>query len=160
MPLTQLARSFSFFQSSLLCAIALCAVPNVNYAQSSSTSAPVSCDNRVPIGQLAGVLYKPENLHGSRGPTFLVQNVVERTNKKRIEIRDVLCRRISSFGLFSTDFPFGARYYQRSGGSGHTPQRLLALARRAGSSAILVEGVDGKWIVISNPLKREGTIYS
>jgi hypothetical protein len=119
----------------------------------------VNCQNQVSISDLTGVLYKPENLHGGRGPTFLVQNAVERLGKRRLAVRDIKCRLISRFGLFSTDFPFGARYYQGSGGSKHSAKKLLQLARKAGSSAILVEGVNGKWIVVKNPLKREGTIY-
>ena len=118
-----------------------------------------TCANVVSIMDLKGVLYKPENEHGDRGPTFLVQNPIERTGKRRIEVRDVRCRKISSFGLFSTDFPFGARYYQRSGGSRHTPKQLTTLARKAGSTAILVEGVGGKWILVKNPRRREGIIY-
>lgn len=119
----------------------------------------VTCDSVVSIMNLKGVLYKPVNKHGARGPTFLVQNPIERTGKRRLQIRDVQCRRISSFGLFNTDFPFGARYYQRSGGSRHTPKQLLSLAKKAGSTAILVEGVGGKWILVKNPRKREGIIY-
>ena len=105
-----------------------------------------------------GVLYKPSNLHGGRGPSFLVQNVTERTNKQTIEIRDARCRVIAAFGLFRTDSPYGSRYYMRSGGTGQSDGELLALARQAGSNNILVEGVGGKWILVHNPLERDGSV--
>ena len=112
----------------------------------------------VPINSLQWVLYKSENIHGGRGPTFLVQNRAERTGKQVIEIRDARCHVIGSFGLYATDYPYGARYYSRTGGSGASDQDLLARARAAGSTNILVEGVGGKWIRVKDPTLRDGTI--
>ena len=114
----------------------------------------------VPINQVPGgsVLYKPENVHGGRGPSFLVQNVAQRTNKQTIEIRDAYCRPIAAFGLFRTDQPYGSRYYMRSGGTGQSDAELRALALGAGSTNILVEGINGTWIRVRDPLLREGTI--
>lgn len=113
----------------------------------------------VPINSVAGggVLYKSENIHGGRGPTFLVQNAAERTGKQVIEIRNARCEVIGSFGLFATDQPYGARYYSKTGGSGHEGDQLLALAQQAGSNNILVEGKD-KWIRVKNPTQREGSV--
>ena len=122
---------------------------------------PSVCGGKiVSIRNIAGggVLYKPSNLHGGRGPSFLVQNVAERTNKQTIEIRDARCRVIAAFGLFRTDSPYGSRYYMRSGGTGQSDGELLALARQAGSNNILVEGVGGKWILVRNPLERDGSV--
>jgi len=118
------------------------------------------CSEVVSIKDLYGVLYKPENLHGARGPTLLVQNAIERTKKRRIQIRDRNCKLISTFGLFRTDYPYGARYYQKSGGSNHTARQLYQLSRKArgAGGGILVQGVD-KWILIKDPRKREGIIY-
>lgn len=117
-----------------------------------------TCSNVVSIDKLRGVLYKESNLHGGRGPTFLVQNVNERTNKRKIEIRSVTCKLIGSFGLFRTDFPYGSRYYQKTGGSNLNARQLLLKALVGGSSsAILVEG-KGKWIRVDNPLRRQGNI--
>lgn len=119
------------------------------------------CAGRVvPINSIPGgaVLYKPENLHGGRGPSFLVQNAAERTGKQTIEIRNAKCEIIGAFGLFATDQPYGARYYTRSGGSGHSDQDLLNAAKLVGSSNILVEGVGGKWIRVKNPLNRDGSV--
>jgi hypothetical protein len=117
------------------------------------------CRQIVDIDSLLGVLYKPENLHGGRGPPFLVQNPTERTGKRRLEVRDLKCRKVSSFGLFSTDFPYGARYYQRSGGNGHSAAALRKLARRGGGTGILIEGIKGKWILVRDPTLRQGTIF-
>jgi hypothetical protein len=110
--------------------------------------------NAIPGG---GVLYKPSNLHGGRGPSFLVQNVAERTNKKTIEIRNARCEVIATLGLFATDQPYGSRYYSRSGGTGQDAEELLRLAELAGSSNILVEGVN-KWIRVRNPNERDGSV--
>jgi hypothetical protein len=140
-----------------LCLIVLrliMAEPSSAFAQSAT-----DCSNQVSIMDLRGVLYKPVNEHGGRGPSFLVQNPIERTGKKRLEIRDVNCKLISRFGLYATDFPFGARYYEKSGGGKHDAKALLKLAKKAGSRSILVQGVDGKWIVVRDPTRREGKIY-
>lgn len=116
----------------------------------------------VPVSSLfgsgGGVLFKPENLHGGRGPSFLVQNPAERTNKQVIEIRNARCEPIASLGLFKTDSPYGSRYYSRSGGSGQSSNELLALAKQAGSNNILIEGVNGKWIRVKNPTQRDGSV--
>lgn len=122
--------------------------------------APADCSVVVSINSVSGVLYKPTNPHGARGPTFLVQNPRERTNKRSIQVRDVSCKIIARFGLYRTDWPYGSRYYQRvSGGSYLDARSLLRLARKAGSSAILVES-RAKWLKINNPLLRQGSVNS
>lgn len=133
--------------------------PAISKAQVGPGSPSWVCNNIVPITALpgAGVLYKPENIHGGRGPSFLVQNVAERTNKQTIEVRNARCELIGTFGLFRTDQPYGSRYYSRSGGTGFSDAQLLALANGVGSNAILVEGVN-KWILVKNPLNREGSV--
>lgn len=137
---------------SLLSLLLLVVTPS--YSQTSTTI----CSTVVSINSLDGVLYKPENLHGARGPTFLVQNPAERTNKKRLQVRDTNCKLISTFGLFRTDFPYGARYYQKSGGSNHNARKLRQLAKKSGTGGILIEGLK-KWILVKDPTKREGVIY-
>jgi len=110
--------------------------------------------NAIPGGS---VLYKSSNIHGGRGPTFLVQNEAERTGKQVIEIRNARCEVIGSFGLYATDQPYGARYYTRSGGSGIDSDGLYAAATAVGSTNILVEGKD-KWIRVTDPHNRDGSI--
>lgn len=110
------------------------------------------------VGAEGGVLYKSENIHGGRGPTFLVQKVSERTNKTRLEIRNARCEVIGAVGLFATDQPYGSRYYSRTGGSGHDGIDLLNEAQLVGSNNILVEGINGQWILVHNPLERDGNI--
>lgn len=114
----------------------------------------------VPIDAVpgGGVLYKAENIHGGRGPSFLVQNVSQRTNKQSLEIRDAYCRPIATIGLFRTDQPYGSRYYMRTGGTGQGADELLNLTKPTGSTAILIEGVNGTWIRVKNPLNREGSV--
>ena len=125
-------------------------------AQSNSVG---DCKNIVSINSIpgGGVLYKSENIHGGRGPTFLVQNVAERTNKKVIEIRDARCQLVGAFGLYATDYPYGSRYYSRTGGTGFDPGDLEALLKRVGSTNFLVEGVN-KWIRVRNPFNRDGSV--
>lgn len=135
---------------------ALLLVPGL--AQAQDFAQTVCAGKVVPIMSLSEVLYKPSNLHGGRGPSFLVQNVSQRTNKQVLEIRNARCEVIATIGLFRTDEPYGSRYYMRSGGSGQDADGLLALASQVGSTNILIEGVNGTWIRIKNPENREGTI--
>ncbi len=117
------------------------------------------CGVVVSISSLSGVLYKESNLHGGRGPTFLVQNSSEQTGKAKLLIKDMNCKVISSFGLYAKDYPYGERFYEGvPGGAGHNADELYALARKAKSSAILVEGVNGKWIKVNDPRHRQGSV--
>ena len=137
--------------------LALCSVVLISNVASAQTTNV--CHGRVvSIESLGRVLYKPSNLHGGRGPSFLVQNEAERTNKKVLKIRNARCEPIASIGLYATDQPFGSRYYMRSGGSGEDADALYALATKVGSPNILIEGVGGKWIRIQDPRLREGAV--
>ena len=132
----------------ILLSIIFTAIPAFAFAQTEASSqgdqyeqwlAKTVCAGKVvPINEISGggVLYKSSNIHGGRGPTFLVQNVAERTGKQVIEIRNARCEVIGSFGLFATDQPYGARYYTRSGGSGIDSDGLLAAASLVGSTNI------------------------
>ena len=146
---------------SLLVSLALFSVAYADklFTRSASDFRTVCAGKVVPIDSISGggVLYKSENIHGGRGPTFLVQNVAERTGKQTIEIRNARCEVIGSFGLYATDQPYGARYYSRTGGSDHSDNELLALTQQVGSHNILVEG-KGKWIRVSSPLERDGSV--
>ena len=123
-----------------------------------SNSSFGACTNVVSISNLSSVLYKPINEHGGRGPTLIVKNPGERTGKKRIEVRDSNCNVIGALGLQATDGQYGARYYSRSGGSGHSHIQFRDLAVAAtGSSRVLIEG-KGKWILIENPVNRQGKL--
>lgn len=139
--------------------ILLLAIPTISSAQVGPGSPSWICNNIVPINAITngGVLYKTENIHGGRGPSFLVQNVAERTNKQVIEVRNAKCELIGTFGLFRTDQPDGSRYYSKSGGSGFEADDIHNVARQAGSDNILIEGV-GKWIRVKNPTAREGSV--
>ncbi|MCC6933928.1 MAG: VCBS repeat-containing protein [Deltaproteobacteria bacterium] len=116
--------------------------------------------NIVPITEIpgGGVLYKPVNVHGARGPTLIVQNRSQQTYISRLEIRNMNCEVIAYTGLFSSVGHYGSRYYMKSGGTGEDAEELLALAQTAGSNSILFKGIDGTWILVSNPLYREGSV--
>lgn len=129
-----------------------------SWAESVCAGKVVSIDAlNTNVGVTGGVLYKAENVHGSRGPTFLVQNPTERTGKQVIEIRNARCEPIATLGLFATDQPYGARYYSLTGGSGHDAESLYNLGSLVGSTNILVEGLN-KWILVHNPFERDGDI--
>ena len=150
-------------KSLLIAALALTIVSaSAARAEDAAEAAPKArtiCQNIVPINEIpgGGVLYKSSNLHGGRGPTFIVQNVAERTNKKVIEIRNARCEPIATIGLFATDQPYGSRYYMRTGGTGQDSDELYRLAMLVGSPNILVEGVN-KWIRVRNPNERDGSV--
>ena len=131
-------------------------------AASASAESITACGRIVPITEAGQILYKPTNVHGGRGPTFLVQNYDEQTGRKRREIRRATdCKRIGYFGLWSIGWPYGERYYQRApGGSRLSAKDLYTKAGGRRKSAILVQGINGRWIRIANPLKREGEVYN
>ena len=116
---------------------------------------PASCSKIVDISSLRNVLYKSENLHGSRGMTILFQNPNERPGKKKLEMRNCSCnKKVGYFGLYATDYPYGARYYQQTGGSGN---QLSTILGKLGGKCLLVEG-KGKWIKVPDATKRSGSI--
>lgn len=128
---------------------------------SSPALAATSCKNVVNLSSIRGVLYKPSNLHGGRGPTLIISKASERTYKPRLQIRSSTCKVIATIGLYKCDSPYGCRHYMRSGGSGQTASQLLSLAKRkgGGSSAILFQakGKD-RWLKVNNPLNRQGSL--
>ena len=132
-------------------------IPRIAASQKTSNSG--ICQNVVSISDLPGVLYKPINEHGGRGPTLIVKIKSERTGTKIRQIRDANCNLIGTVGLASAEGPYGERYYSRSGGTNysHTQLRDLALAT-GGSTAILFEGVNNKWIRVENPVNRQGRL--
>ena len=130
--------------------------PKQNYLAANTV-----CTKIVSINALDGVLYKPDNAHGKRNFTLIVQNVVERPGKRSLKVYDSKRRQISSIGLWGTGFPYGARYYSKApGGRGQTAKQLSSAARRSGSPRILIEGKGGKCIAIDNALEEQGSIYT
>ena len=132
-------------------------LPNQDGRTLSTAITGGECANAVSISSLNSVLYKPINEHGGRGPTLIVKNPAERTGKNRLEIRDINCKPIAALGLQAVDGQYGARYYSKSGGSGHIHTQLRDMALQAGSTEILIEG-KGKWIKINNPVNRQGAL--
>ena len=117
-----------------------------------------ACQNVVSISNLPGVLYKPINQHGGRGPTLIIKAKSRRTGKSTLEVRDVNCKKIGALGLASNQGPYGERFYSRTGNGGkHSHTQLRDLAERAGSTNILIEG-KGIWILVNNPVNRQGKL--
>lgn len=117
-----------------------------------------ACENVVSISNLPGVLYKPINEHGGRGPTLIIKAKSRRTGKSTLEIRDSNCNKIGALGLQSAEGPYGERFYSRTGKGGkHSHTQLRDLAQRTGSTNILIEG-KGIWILVNNPVNRQGKL--
>ena len=107
----------------------------------------------------AGVLYKPENVHGGRGPSLIIQNKSQQTGLQTVQLRNARCETVATLGLFDPGHPpYGARYYSRTGGTGADSNELLRLANEAGSNNLLIQGVNGTWMRIKNPQDRAGSV--
>ncbi len=150
----------SFPRLGVLGLVLLCQVSAVWAAPSllARSLAPEDCSRRAALTPNGGVLYKPINEHGGRGPSFLVQNTQERTGKRSLQIRSADCKVIGRLGLWAVDFPYGARYYSKvKGGSSDNHISLWRKARRAGSELILIEG-RGRWLEVPSPKGRAGGV--
>lgn len=71
----------------------------------------ISCSSVVDISSLPNVLYKNENLHGSRGRTWLDQGR-RSGGVRRLVIAGLDGVVFGCFGLYACDSPYGCRYYQ------------------------------------------------
>ncbi len=61
-----------------------------------------------------GILYKPDNVHGGRGATLIIQNFKYWYGGKKKRIFDSKCSKvIGAFGWWNLGFPYGERYYSR-----------------------------------------------
>lgn len=122
------------------------------------SKATATCTNVAALSTAHGVLYKDSNLHGGRGLTALYQNPNERTGTRKIEIRTVnACSLIGTLGLYKCDSPYGCRYYAAYGSS-PTKSKLVAAARKDGSTNVLLQGKGGKWWSLPANSSRGGQV--
>jgi hypothetical protein len=70
-----------------------------------------ACSSIVDISTLSNVLYKNENLHGSRGRTWLDQGH-RMGGTRTLKVLGLDGVQFACFGLYACDQPFGCRYYQ------------------------------------------------
>lgn len=135
--------------------------PIGHFEKSSSNASSVgSCTNITSISDLPGILYKPINEHGGRGPTMIFQAKQHRTGKSSLEIRDSNCVVIGRLGLQSAVGQYGERFYSRSGNGtkySHTELHNLAI-KSAGSPTVLIQGKGDLWIKINDPEDRQGRL--
>lgn len=95
------------------------------------------CKNTIQLGKYrqGGILYKAENIHGSRGATLIIQDIFHWDGPKKKKIYDSKCKKIiGSLGLWALDWPYGERYYTRTGGSRDSGDSLAAKAYGAARS--------------------------
>ena len=103
------------------------------------TVTDTKCKNTVQLADFrgGGILYKPENEHGSRGATFLVQHYKYWFGPKPKKIYDSKCQKvIGKFALWARGYAYGERYYSKMvGGSGDTGTSLYRKAKKATRSS-------------------------
>ncbi|NMC62161.1 MAG: hypothetical protein GYA55_03240, partial [SAR324 cluster bacterium] len=129
------------------------------------TSEPViesRCKNTVQLGKFrdGGILYKPENVHGGRGVTFLVQNFKYWFGPKKKNIYDINCKkRIGSVVMWSRGYAYGERYYSRPYGSRDNGASLARKARNISGRPGGIVIVNREFSVrIKDFRKREGFV--
>ena len=122
------------------------------------------CKNTVQLGKFrdGGILYKPENAHGGRGATFLVQNFKYWFGPRKKNIYDMNCKkRIGSVVMWSRGYAYGERYYSRPYGS---RDNGTSLARKAKN----ISGRPGGIVIVNREFsvrikdfrEREGFVRS
>ena len=117
---------------------------------------------------LRGVLYKSQNHHGGRGPSFLVSYRVKSTWPpcRSLPVYNINGEKISKFGCYDPgNLPYGRRFYQGvPGGSFHDAKRLKRLAKAAGSPKIFVDQSrlrdKSRCVVVNDPTSERQTTGS
>jgi len=105
------------------------------------------------------ILYQPANVHGGRGPSFLlgcqVRNLWPAGATLRIYGENGSTLRYA-FRMWDVGHhPYGRRYYT---GVGTSSAGLLQLAQAAGGSAIYIQGKGNTCYKINNPNNRQGNL--
>lgn len=129
----------------------------------SPTAVPTKCKKVTQLSKFrqGGILYKPENEHGGRGASFLVQNFRYWYGPKKKKIYDSNCKKVIGRVVFwSLGFPYGERYYSRLvGGSWDSGASLAKKARAAtrkrGGIIIVNSSLS---VAIADFRKREGFV--
>ncbi|MBN8550325.1 MAG: hypothetical protein J0M12_13500 [Deltaproteobacteria bacterium] len=112
-----------------------------------------------------GVLYKSQNHHGGRGPSFLVSYRTKSTWPpcRSLPVYNINGEKISKFGCYDPGhLPYGRRFYQGvPGGSYHSAARLKRLAKLAGSPKIFVDQSKARdksrCVVVNDPTSERQT---
>ena len=124
----------------------------------SALAQTMTCQNKILPPR--GILYKPENVHGGRGPSYIMGYVARRSwpAGRSLNIFNFKGTRIGAFGLFDPGhLPYGRRYYTGvPGGSYSSARSLYRSAGRVGSRGALVQVNPNTCWKILNPLYRQG----
>ena len=115
------------------------------------------------IAPYKGFLYKPENVHGGRGPSLICgyaggKNCPPCTS---LAIRNLKGTIIGKFGCYDPGHqPYGRRFYTGvPGGSYTSANGLLAGARKGGSTNILIQNSSTTCVKVNNPTQRQGNWF-
>ena len=104
--------------------------------------------------------YKPTNVHGGRGPSFILGCQAKRTwpSGRVLTILNAKGKRIGAFGLYDPGhYPYGRRYYTGvPGGSYTSASGLLTGARKGGSSNMFIKVSATKCVKVKTPTGTEG----
>ena len=121
--------------SAIVVSLFLAGVSSAQATASSAVAPKTECKNTVPLKTFrgGGILYKPENVHGGRGATLIIQNFKYWYGSKVKKIYDAKCKKvIGKVSFWSLGYPYGERYYSKMGGGSRDNGSSLALkARRA-----------------------------
>ena len=143
--------------------VALCATSaSAQNVPPTPTPKSLPCQNTIVLGKFkdGGILYKPENVHGGRGASFLLQNYKYWFGPTKKKIYDYNCKKLlGSVGLYSLGYAYGERYYARTGGSGDSGDSLYKKAMKAARKPGGIIVVDRHFSIrIKDFRKREGFV--
>lgn len=116
------------------------------------------------ITNASGFLYKSQNVHGGRGPSFLCGYKVQRLwpPSHTLAVRNKSGSIIARLGLYDPGHPpYGRRYYSGVGGGSYTSAiGFLNGAKRAGSTNVFIDFGNGTCFKVNNPTSdRQGSVF-
>jgi hypothetical protein len=134
----------------------------LSFGASTSIAAPSACLSVKTL--TSGVLWKPENVHGGRGGSFLLGCQVHSSqwpaNTRPLTLLDQNGKTIGKLGLYDPGHhAYGRRYYMKvSGGSFTNVSVLKSRARKAGSPNMYIQGGSRGCWKVSDATRREGSL--
>jgi len=123
----------------------------------SSRAETLTCTSTVDVATLRNVLYKNENVHGSRGRTFLDQDR-RLGGTSRLKVAGLNGNVFSCFGLYACDRPFGCRYYQAMCRDTLSNRQFISRARANGGDYVLVGRGNGACYKVKASAARYGSV--
>jgi len=127
------------------------------FVASTAQAETLTCSSIVDVKNLRNILYKNENVHGSRGRTFLDQDR-QFGGTRRLKVAGLNGNVFSCFGLYRCDSPFGCRYYQATCSDTLSNANFISKANQNGGNYVLVSKGKGKCFKVSASASRYGAV--